>query len=56
MQKQFRATDDDLPGMLLSPVAAAKLKIKKEADALGVEITLPELSKFAILLLAIEEK
>ena len=57
MKPEYRATDADLPPIFgISVVAATKLKINQTAKEMGLELTAEELTKFAVLLIALEQQ
>jgi hypothetical protein len=62
-KKTFTATDADLPAIFdkpeqggINPVASAKLRVHNEAQSLGLEVSSSELLKFAVILIALEQR
>jgi hypothetical protein len=58
-KRDAKATGNDLPAICtelrgISQVAAAKLRIHQQAIAVGIEVSVDELGKFAVLLIALE--
>jgi len=56
----YQATDEDLPEIFAAapppnPVIQAKLRIHQQATAMGIPLSLEELTRFAVVLVAMEQ-